>query len=74
MQDQADTVRAIKTAQRLNHYRRAWSPLTCPRFCPYMRICANEFQTGQRNDVMRQTLYAPATQDNWDQGRSTSAA
>ena len=70
MQDVADTVRAILEARQRGHYRRAWHPFFCPRFCPYMRLCANEFQLGQRNEAMRTTLFTKATQDMWDQGRS----
>lgn len=74
MQDVADTVRAVETAQKRGHYRRAWHPLTCPRFCPYMRLCASEFQLGRRNETLRSTLFTEATQDMWDQGRSQEEA
>lgn len=74
MQDVADTVRAIATASRTGHYRRAWHPLTCPLFCPYMRLCANEFQLGRRNEMMRTESFVPATQEMWDQGRGENNA
>jgi hypothetical protein len=70
MRDVADTTRNIIAAHRRNHFPRAWNNLTCPLFCPYMRLCANEFQTGHRNEVMRREYFTEATQDNWDQGRS----
>jgi hypothetical protein len=70
MQDVADTVRAVVEARKRGHYRRAWNSFTCPRFCPYMKLCANEFQLGKRNEVIRETMFTKATQDMWDQGRS----
>lgn len=70
MQDVADTVRDVLAARSRGHYRRAWNSFTCPRFCPYMKLCANEFQLGQRNETIRETMFTKATQDMWDQGRS----
>lgn len=70
MRDVADTVRNVVAAHRRGHFPRAWNNLTCPLFCPYMRLCANEFQTGHRNEVMRREMFTEATQDMWDQGRS----
>ena len=70
MRDVADTTRNIIAAHTRGHFPRAWNNLTCPLFCPYMRLCANEYQTGHRNEVMRQEYFTQATQDMWDQGRS----
>jgi len=70
MRDVADTTRNILAAHKRGHFPRAWNNLTCPLFCPYMRLCANEFQTGQRNEIMRTEYFTEATEDNWNQGRS----
>ncbi|HEY1295438.1 MAG TPA: PD-(D/E)XK nuclease family protein [Chloroflexota bacterium] len=70
MRDVADTTRNIIAAHHRGHFPRAWNPLTCPLFCPYMRLCANEFQTGHRNEMMRRENFTEATQEMWDQGRS----
>ena len=70
MRDVADVSRNILAAHRRGHFPRAWDPLTCPLFCPYMRLCANEYQTGHRNEMMRREYFTEATQDMWDQGRS----
>lgn len=70
MRDVADTTRNILAAHARGHFPRAWNNLTCPMFCPYMRLCANEFQMGHRNDMMRREYFTEATQEMWDQGRS----
>jgi hypothetical protein len=70
MRDVADTVRNVLAAERRDHYPRAWNNFTCPRFCPYIKLCANEYQIGRQNPVMRETNFVQATQDQWDQGRS----
>lgn len=71
MRDVADVTRNVLAAHRRGHFPRAWNNLTCPMFCPYMRLCASEYQLGRKNDIMRLEHFTQATQDQWDQGRTS---
>ena len=53
----------IEQAQRTGHYRRAFHPITCERFCDYSRLCAAEYILGGPSETNRETDFVIETED-----------
>lgn len=71
MRDVAATMRDLLEARRTGHYRRSFNILTCRLFCPYGRVCMEEYKLGHPAQFTREELYVIDTPDIRSEGRSS---
>ena len=70
LQDVAQMLRHIYSAQERGYYPRSINLLDCRLFCPYGKLCMAEYQLGHRSEARREEYLTLQTEDNWQMGRT----
>jgi len=70
LNDVAQAIGGILTAERKHYYPRSVNLLDCRLFCPYGKLCMAEYQLGHRSEGRREEYMILQTEDNWQMGRT----
>lgn len=72
LKDVAQVTRYIKAATEAGYFPRSINVLDCRLFCPYGKLCMQEYRLGHPSTAYRDEFVTASTQDNWDMGRSAA--